>query len=142
VKVTKEGLLLSFNFEVSPKAAQELTRYQIEQWNYLWAANYGSREYSAGEEWKVGRDKVDVAGVVIGSDGKSVLLKIPGIRPVNQMKLELSLAGGDGEEFSEQLYMTINKVPGSGLPEMKAVTVERAVHWPQPKKKKPTGKTK
>ncbi|MBL6921552.1 MAG: c-type cytochrome [Akkermansiaceae bacterium] len=142
VKVTKEGLLLSFNFEVSPKAAQDLTRYQIEQWNYLWAANYGSKEYSGGEEWKAGRDKVEVAGVVIGNDGKSVLLKIPGIRPVNQMKLELSLAGGDGEEFSEQLYMTINKVPGSGLPEMKAMTVERAAHWPQPKKKKPAKKAK
>ena len=136
VKVTREGILLSFNFALSPKTVSEMGRYQIEQWNYLWAANYGSKQYSGGEEWKAGKDKVTVSEAVLGNDNKSVLLKIPGLRPVNQMKMDLKVAGQDGGEFSEQLYLTINKVPGSSLPDMKTMTVERAAHWPKPKKKR------
>lgn len=130
-KVTAEGISLSFNFPLSGEAAEDLGRYQIEQWNYLWAPNYGSKQYSAGDEWKVGKDKVKVDGVELSDDGKSILLRIPGLRPVNQVKLDLKVMGRDGKELTELLYMTINKVPGSEFPDMKTQTVERAIHWPK-----------
>jgi len=38
-------------------------------------------------------------------------LKIPDIKPVNQVKMDLKLQSADAKPFSELVYLTINKVP-------------------------------
>ncbi|MEM7386081.1 MAG: hypothetical protein AAF514_14165, partial [Verrucomicrobiota bacterium] len=61
-------------------------------------------------------------------------LKIPDLQPVNQMKLNLRVTGKDGAELEEEIYLTINKVPGKDLPDMKTLTIDRAGLWKQKKK--------
>jgi hypothetical protein len=133
-KITAEGIRLSFNFAVS-----KVTRHEITQWNYLWSKNYGSKNYSTGTEWKEGVDQVNVAGVEFSKDRQSFLLGIPELCPVNQMKINVSVEAKDGGNFEEEIYLTINKVPGKDLSDMKAMTVERAKYWqatPLKKKRK------
>ena len=129
VEVTDQGIVLSFNFELSPEAATEKERYLLKQWNYLWAEGYGSNQYSLENEWDIGADEVAIKEVIPGKDGKSVLLRIPGIQPVNQVEINLDLLAADGSKFEEQAYLTINKVPGKNLPDMKALTAERTFMW-------------
>lgn len=119
VKVTEAGIYLEFNFPLSIEAATTIERYDLKQWNYAWTGSYGSDKYSLENEWKVGKDTVHITEVVPGDGGKSVLLKIPDIRPVNQVEINLDLVGADGKPFKEQAYLTINAVPGSKHPPMK-----------------------
>jgi hypothetical protein len=129
VEVTGEGIQLTFNFKLSPEAATEKQRYHLKQWNYLWAQGYGSNQYSLENEWDVGADEVAIKEIIPGPDGKSVLLKIPGLQPVNQVEINLDLLATDGTKFEEQAYLTINKVPGKDIPAMKELTAERTFMW-------------
>ena len=134
-KVTPKGIRLRFNFKLTTADAKA-ANFKIEQWNYLWAKNYGSKNYTGGDEWKEGVNSVSPARVVLAKDEQSLVLVIPDLRPVNQMKIDMSLPGTEGENFTEELYLTINKVPGKDLPDMKTTTIERAKHWGPPAKKK------
>jgi len=108
--VRHNGIELKFNFELDPKSAKDSTSYQLRQWNYKWAASYGSKQYSP-KSGKVGQDTVEINGVKLAKDGRSVFLKIPDIKPVNQVKMDLKLQSADAKPFSELVYLTINKVP-------------------------------
>lgn len=128
VNVVENGIRLEFNFTLAPEVATNVESYHIEQWNYLWSTNYGSGQYSLENDWESGTDKVKVEKVVLGDFGKSVLLVIPEIQPVNQVQIDLELLAADGNSFSEQAFLTINAVPGGNHPTMKELTVERSAY--------------
>jgi len=136
VKTGAEGIRLTFNFPLDPEGAS----FEIEQWNYLWRAGYGSKSYSVVNAGEEGKDKVTISGVELSDDGKSVLLKIPDLRPVNQMKIDLKVPGRDGGMLVEQVYLTINKVPGKDLPSTKEFTAQQSRKAAQMNKKKPKKK--
>ena len=125
VNVEQNGIRLEFNFTLAPEAATNVESYKLEQWNYLWSTNYGSGQYSIENDWNSGTDKVTIEKVVLGERGKSVLLVIPDIQPVNQVQIDLDLLAADGNQFNEQAYLTINAVPGGNHPTMKELTIER-----------------
>jgi hypothetical protein len=54
---------------------------------------------------------LNITSVKISDDGHEVLLSIPGIRPVNQIEIRLSLTAADGAAWKELAYLTINAVP-------------------------------
>jgi len=113
VKVRPNGIELKFNFKLDPKTANDPVRYKLKQWNYKWAANYGSKQYSLKNPGKTGQDDVPVRSVEMAADGRMVFLRIPNLQPVNQMKMNLNLEATDGALFKELVYLTINKVPES-----------------------------
>ncbi|MEM7143900.1 MAG: DUF6797 domain-containing protein [Verrucomicrobiota bacterium] len=134
VKVRPNGLRLDFNFKLDPEAAQKKQAYNLIQWNYLWSTNYGSKQFSLENEWEEGKDEVEIERVVLNKDGRSVFLKIPGLKPVNQVELNLAIPSADGSTLEEQAYLTINKVPGDDGPDMKELTAGRTFLWDRAKK--------
>jgi hypothetical protein len=110
VQVKKDGIELAFNFKLDPKAAKDPSRYVLEQWDYKWTGGYGSREYLPGTD-KRGREKIKIEKTTLSPDGKSVHLAIKGIKPVNQVKIDLNLESSDGKSFEDMAYLTINQVP-------------------------------
>ena len=111
LKVRNGGIELKFNFKLDAKSSMEPQRYQLKQWNYKWAANYGSKQYSLRNPGKTGQDKVIVAAVKLLDNGRGAFLEIPDLQPVNQLKMNLALKADDGSVFEELVYLTINKVP-------------------------------
>ena len=111
LKVRADGIELKFNFKLDPKTASDVNRYQLKQWNYKWAANYGSKQYSLKNPGKTGQDDVGIENLQLLEDGRAVFLEIPSIQPVNQVKMELNLQSVDGGSFKELISLTINKVP-------------------------------
>lgn len=111
VKVDPDGLTLRFNFELDGAAACDTASYQLEQWNYLWSANYGSEQYSAEHPGQKGHDRLSIREVRLSQDKHQVFLKIPGLRPVNQVEIRLALKDKNGTPFRELAYLTINAVP-------------------------------
>jgi hypothetical protein len=111
VKVRHSGLSLRFNFALDPAAALNAANYHLEQWNYLWASQYGSDQYSVEHPGQKGHDIVRITEVSLASDQCSVELTIPALRPVHELEIRLRLQAQDGQRFEELTYLTINGLP-------------------------------
>jgi cytochrome c5 len=111
VRTIKDGLELTFNFELDPGAAANPENYQIEIWNYQWAPRYGSKFHSVKTEGKEGTDRLEVAAAVPGADRRSVRLSIPGLVPCDQLKAVLDLRDNSGAPFRQEFYQTIHRLP-------------------------------
>jgi hypothetical protein len=109
----KDGLQIQFTGELDAAAATDPANYSIEQWNYTYSGNYGSPEFSVTDPAVKKHDPVEIESARLAADKKTVLLEIPGLRPVNQMKIKLSLKAADGTAINQEIYNTIHRL-GSG----------------------------
>ena len=112
--VTPRGLRLTFPTPLDRTSAADVQNWSVEQWNYKWSEKYGSPELSVKNPAKPGRDAVDVKSVTVSEDGKTVTLEIPTLAPVMQMMVQYNLKAADGTPLAQELYATINRVPGEG----------------------------
>jgi glucose/arabinose dehydrogenase len=104
---------ITFTAPLDPSSAADAESYAIEQWNYVWGPKYGSPDIRPSKPGRQGRDVVELAGVWLSGDGKTVHLATAGrLDPVMQMKIRLDLRAADGEKISYDVYNTINRVPG------------------------------
>jgi type 1 glutamine amidotransferase/mono/diheme cytochrome c family protein len=110
VETLKNGMLIHFTTPLDKAAAEDLDRYDLTQWNYLYSMNYGSDEYSVSDPTRVGRDEVDVISATLQPDGRSVFLEIPDFKPVMQMSIHFKLETADHRPFEQTIAYTINKV--------------------------------
>jgi hypothetical protein len=111
LNVRRNGVEISFSDPLERAEAEDVQRYSIEQWNYLWSEKYGSDDYSVANPEKKGRDTVNLRGAKLSADRKRVLLEIPEIKPVMQMKIKFALKASDGAPVEWEIYNTINRVP-------------------------------
>jgi hypothetical protein len=110
--VKPNGVELTFTSPLNEKDAADPQNYSLEQWNYRWTENYGSKEYSVVDPNKIGHDKVEVKSVKVSNGGKTVFLEIPEIKPVMTLKIKYSLTGADGTGMNQEVFATVNRVPG------------------------------
>jgi hypothetical protein len=109
----KDGLQIQFTGELDAAAATDPANYFIEQWNYTYSGNYGSPEFSVTDPAVKKHDVMEIKSARLAADKKTVLLELPGLRPVNQMKIKLSLKAADGAAIHQEIYNTIHRL-GSG----------------------------
>ena len=103
------GLEVAFSQKLEPGVAQDLGSYSVHQWNYRYAAQYGSKDWSVAEPEKEGRDEVEVKSARLLADGKTVFLEMAGLRPVMQMQIEYNLNSADGMKARSKVWLTLNK---------------------------------
>lgn len=104
------GLKLTFAQSLDRAAAEDAGSYSIRQWNYRYAAGYGSKDYSVTDPSKEGRDEVVIRSVRVLPDGKTVFLEIPEFRPVMQMEVKYNLRFIGGAAAAGPLYLTVNRL--------------------------------
>ena len=80
------GILLSFDQPQSKEIADS-KQWFAQHWNYRYASNYGSKEYSVREPAKAGHDQLKIRSVQYLDGGKKIFLEIPQIQPVDQLHL-------------------------------------------------------
>lgn len=117
--VMKDGLQIKFTGDLDGASATDLANYAVEEWNYTYSGNYGSPELSVADPKVKKHDKVEVKSARLARDKKTVLLEIPGIRPVNQMKVKMSLRAADGTEINQEIYNTIHKLGKKSIASIK-----------------------
>ncbi|MEX0742051.1 MAG: DUF6797 domain-containing protein [Phycisphaeraceae bacterium] len=110
-EVEPKGIRLRFNFALDAGEAANTDRYQVTQWNYKWTAGYGSAHHSVANPGQVGEDDVPVIEAQVDDEGHSVLLRMDAVQPIDQMRIDLDLRDASGEAFTEQIYLTIHRVP-------------------------------
>ena len=109
--VRNDGLEIGFSTPLDPKSASDLQNFAVEQWNYRWTSNYGSAEYSVVDPEKQAHDTVAIKSVRLSADRRSLILEIPAIRPVMQMKVRLHLESAAGKPLDFEIHNTIAHVP-------------------------------
>ncbi len=109
--VRPTGIELGFTQPLDKETAEDPGSYGIEQWNYLYASTYGSKEYSVTSPQTVGHDPVEIQSVKLQPDGHTVFLTIPSLQPVMQMEVKYNINAADGKPIRGEIYNTINRVP-------------------------------
>jgi hypothetical protein len=113
--VHADGVRLTFSQPVVKKLAADLSRYHVQQWNYKWTADYGSKHWSVKNSAKEGQDDVPIQSVTLLPDGKSVFLKLAKVQPVMQMQISYNLTTADGQLLEGAVYNTIHKMAATYL---------------------------
>ena len=108
---TRPGELeLTFDVKLDRELATDPESYSLEQWNYLWSKNYGSKDWSVRESKKNGRDKVVVRTAKLLPDGRTVVLHVLGLARAMQFELKYDLDDDDGSLIRGTLAGTINEL--------------------------------
>ena len=105
------GVEMTFSEPLAPEESSDPQNFSIEQWNYRWIERYGSPQYSAQNPEREGHDPVPVEAVRLSSDGQTIFLQTPPLKPVMQMKVAWNIRAADGTPVRNELYQTINAVP-------------------------------
>jgi glucose/arabinose dehydrogenase len=110
--VLKGAISITFTSPVDPVSAVDPDNYSIEWWNMIWSSDYGSPDVLRDNPKKKGHDTVDIAGITISDDHKTVTIKIDDLKPVMLMKTIMKIKAADGSPMNWELDNTVNVVPG------------------------------
>jgi hypothetical protein len=108
IKARPGKIEITFTSPLDRAAAEDIDNYNIEQWNYRWTRDYGSKDYLVSNPKKEGRDEVEIDDVKLLEDNKTVLLEIEALQPVMQMAISYRLKATDGSAVVGPIYNTIN----------------------------------
>jgi len=101
---TDRGVLLRFEVPLDPAKATDPDNYSFATWHYKRAYTYGSAQYKA--DGKTGNDWLTASSAVLSLDGKSVFVGVPGLKPVEQLRIGWALSSADGKEMRQNAYTT------------------------------------
>ncbi|MEI6714977.1 MAG: DUF6797 domain-containing protein [Verrucomicrobiota bacterium] len=110
LKVTDRGIHITFDEPLDPETAGNPDNYSIEQYNYRWTSNYGSKDYRPSNPEELGHDTVDITGVALSADRKTVFLEAAGLGPVMQSEITMRVKAASGVAMPEKIWHTINAV--------------------------------
>ncbi|HUR47617.1 MAG TPA: DUF6797 domain-containing protein [Candidatus Saccharimonadales bacterium] len=104
------GLTLTFTEQLDQSTAEDPGSYAVHQWNYRYAAQYGSKDWSVSDPSKEGHDEMVIKSAHLQPDGKTVFLEFSDLKPVMQMEIKYSLKTGSGVGLRNQLWLTLNRL--------------------------------
>jgi glucose/arabinose dehydrogenase len=111
LKVSRNAIAITFPVALAPTSVAA-NKVAVQQWGYRWTSAYGSKDYSIRTPEKEGRDAVPVEKATLSPDGKTLVLEIPELKPVDQMGIDLTqIKAADGTALRMTVYNTINYVP-------------------------------
>jgi sugar lactone lactonase YvrE len=104
------GITLSFTEPLDKSIAEDPGSYAVHQWNYKYAAQYGSKDWSVADPSKEGHDEVPITAARLLEEGKTVFLEMPNLRPVMQMEIKYNLKTASAAGMRSQLWLTLNRL--------------------------------
>ncbi len=131
LKVSEGRVEVRFGEPLDASVAKDPGSWNLEIWNYLWSAAYGSPDLStklkpvqAAEVGKDGKpefskeqmsqakhDLLKVTRVELSADGRTAILHLADLAPCMQMSLKYNLRSTDGTELSGRITNTIHALP-------------------------------
>jgi hypothetical protein len=111
-----DGVELTFAEPLDRELASNPARYAVDVWNYRWSQDYGSKDYSAADSSKEGRDNLPVKSVVVSDDARRVFVKVDRLEPVMQLRVQAGLKTAAGAELPVDYYGTVHRVRAAKMP--------------------------
>lgn len=109
-KAREGGIELTFNQAIDGELI-EVDQFAAEQWNYRWAASYGSKKYSVRNAGEVGSDPLKIEDIELRDAGKTVWVSIPELKPCDNLSLRYRIPNDAGGWSENGINMTIHKLP-------------------------------
>lgn len=118
--VKKGGIEITFTDPLDAASAVDDQNYAVDQWNYRWTQDYGSKLYSVKDPNKVLGEKkqavfkgdtIEIQSIKLSDDRKTITLKIDGLKPVMQSRIRFNIKADDGTVLKQDIFHTINRVP-------------------------------
>src|SRR5687767_3216270 len=81
-EAVRDGIRLTFSEPLTRETAEDTGSYALEQWNYKYSKEYGSKEYSALAPDTAGHDAVELASATLENE-RTIFLRIANLRPVH-----------------------------------------------------------
>lgn len=107
------AVTISFPQPMDAAKANDAANWSAEAWNYAWSGAYGSGDFKPSDAKAKGREKLAVAKATLSADGRSVVVDLGRIVPVNQLRLAAKLATAGGQPLDLDIVATVNAVPGA-----------------------------
>lgn len=105
------GLKITFTEPLEPDSAIDPGSYAVHQWNYRYASEYGSKDWSVTNPKKEGRDEVQIKSVRLLDQNKSVFLQTENdLSPAMQVEVSYNLNAHDGKPLRSQFWLTIHHI--------------------------------
>jgi type 1 glutamine amidotransferase/glucose/arabinose dehydrogenase len=104
------ALRLTFTEPLDKEIATDPDSWAAEMWNYKYAAEYGSKEYSVAHDGVEGHDPLEIKSAKLSDDGRGVTLEMPGLRPAMQVRVKYSLRSADGAPVKGELDATVHRL--------------------------------
>ena len=118
--IKKDGIEITFTNPLDAASAVDDQNYAVDQWNYQWTQQYGSKLYSIHDPSKVlgekkqavfSGDKIEIQSIKLSEDKKTVFLEITGLKPVMQSRIRFNIKAADDTVLKQEIFHTINRVP-------------------------------
>lgn len=110
--VRTNAVEIEFAVPLDPATATDPGSYDLKAWNYRYARQYGSKDWSVEDPKREGRDMWTITGAKILSGNTRVLLQVPGLRPAMQGELKYNLDRPDGARpLRGSLWFSIGQNP-------------------------------
>ena len=97
---TKNGMRIQFTHAPDQRTALDISNYKIETWDLLRSRKYGSDHYNT--------KSLKATKAELSSDGKTLFLTIPGIKPTHVMEINYRLKDAGGKEVNGLVQNTIH----------------------------------
>jgi mono/diheme cytochrome c family protein len=124
MRATDKGVYIRFEHPLDPESVKDKFNFSIERWKYIYCVQYGSGKFSidnpdlAAEKLALEkesknhdkRDKVEVLSSQLLSDGKTVFLHIPSMKPAEQFHIKYKLKFSDGQTAESEIMSTIHNL--------------------------------
>ena len=114
IKTSKSGVSITFTADLDSTSAADRENWNVERWNYKWSGQYGSKDYSIADVSKTIKDLVLINAVKLSPDKRTITLDLPDMGPANQVKITYRIKSADGSDLNNEIYQTINRIPGEG----------------------------
>ncbi len=101
---------ITFDTTLDKKLAEDSESYSLEQWNYLWSSQYGSKDWSIINPKKNERDTVTIQSAKLKINNKTVVLTVPNLSKAMQFELKYDMDDSQGKLVRGSLAGTINKL--------------------------------
>ncbi|MEM7600299.1 MAG: hypothetical protein AAF357_02665 [Verrucomicrobiota bacterium] len=102
----RNGIELTFADPIDPESVKQ-SNFLLQQWRYQYSEAYGCRELSARVPGAAGHDEVSIGELILRNDGRSLLIGIPEIIPIECLHVHARLKTTSGESFLLDTFHTL-----------------------------------
>jgi mono/diheme cytochrome c family protein len=117
MKTFSNGVALTFASPLKKSDAEDPDNFSVEAWNYRWSGNYGSPDLKVSNPNQIGHDEVEVASSTLLSDGRTVFLELPGLKPAMQVAIAYTISSAAGEPIRQTFNATLHELGADPQPE-------------------------
>ena len=100
---SEQQVKLQFSHPLDKQSVEDASNLGIRTWDLKRTPNYGSKHFNEKD--------LSITDSSLSTDGKSVTLTVPGLKPTWGMAIEYQLKGANGRKFKGELHGSIHRLP-------------------------------